>query len=134
MFPFDPAGMSSPDMELKEIKNGRLAMLAFVGFASTAAVNGMGPIESLTAHIADPGHNNSEQRGGGAGAQPPPLLQTTLTCQGVFLLSPSAFPPLSFKTPHTAPPPFPPSRSLLELGRQGDRGDRGRPVRVPCHH
>jgi hypothetical protein len=35
-------------------------MLAFLGFASTAAVNGKGPIASLQAHLADPNHNNSE--------------------------------------------------------------------------
>lgn len=28
MFPFDPMGMRSADKELKELKNGRLAMLA----------------------------------------------------------------------------------------------------------
>ena len=27
-FPFDPAGMNSPDMAVKEVKNGRLAMVS----------------------------------------------------------------------------------------------------------
>lgn len=33
-------------------------MLAFIGFCSQAAVNGKGPIECLTDHIADPQHVN----------------------------------------------------------------------------
>ncbi len=58
--PFDPLNMRSEQMAVKEIKNGRLAMLAFVGFASGAAVYGKGPIELLNLHLADPTHNNSE--------------------------------------------------------------------------
>ena len=58
--PFDPLGMKNDDMREKEIKNGRLAMAAFVGFSSQAAVQGKGPIESLKYHLADPFHHNSE--------------------------------------------------------------------------
>ena len=59
-FPFDPMGMKNEDRKLKELKNGRLAMLAFIGFCSQAAVRGLGPIDCLKQHIADPWNNNSE--------------------------------------------------------------------------
>lgn len=60
IFPFDPMGMRSEETKLKELKNGRLAMLAFMGFCSQAAVRGLGPIDCLKQHIADPWNNNSE--------------------------------------------------------------------------
>jgi light-harvesting complex I chlorophyll a/b binding protein 5 len=37
-FPFDPIGMNSPSMAVKEVKNGRLAMIAFVGIVVQAIV------------------------------------------------------------------------------------------------
>merc|ERR1712159_806647 len=57
-FPFDPAGMNSPEMQLKEIKNARLAMVAFVGFAVQALVTRAGPLTDLTSHISDPFNKN----------------------------------------------------------------------------
>ncbi|PIA43092.1 hypothetical protein AQUCO_02000501v1 [Aquilegia coerulea] len=61
---FDPMmwGRGSPEpvmvLRTKEIKNGRLAMLAFVGFWFQAIYTGQSPTENLMAHIADPGHCN----------------------------------------------------------------------------
>lgn len=57
-FPFDPAGMNSPAMAVKEVKNGRLAMVAFVGFAVAALVTREGPIAALSSHLSNPFENN----------------------------------------------------------------------------
>jgi len=62
-YPFDPMGMckdaeTEKKMKVKEVKNARLAMVAFVGMCSQAAVTGMGPVEGLKAHIADPTNVN----------------------------------------------------------------------------
>jgi len=58
-YPFDPMGMGkSPDRAVKEVKNGRLAMIAVVGFAVQALATRTGPLENLTAHISSPFTNN----------------------------------------------------------------------------
>lgn len=54
---FDPFGWSKGDLaslKLKEIKNGRLAMVAFAGFVAQHATTGTTPLANLNAHLADP--------------------------------------------------------------------------------
>ena len=66
---FDPAGFSKDSnalksLKVKEIANGRLAMVAFLGFAlQYHAYPGTGPIANLVSHLADPFHNNLSTNG-----------------------------------------------------------------------
>ena len=41
-----------------QVRNGRLAMVANLGFWTQAAVTKKSLIENINDHLADPGHNN----------------------------------------------------------------------------
>jgi len=54
---FDPLGYSKGDiatLKVKEIKNARLAMVAFFGFVAQWWTTGKTPLGALSAHLADP--------------------------------------------------------------------------------
>lgn len=54
---FDPLGFGKGDMktmQTKEIKNGRVAMVAFMGFVIQAQATGKGPLACLADHLSSP--------------------------------------------------------------------------------
>ncbi len=53
-----PLPLSSRSQAVREVKNGRLAMLAMLGFFAQAAVTRKGPLQNLLDFIVDPAGDN----------------------------------------------------------------------------
>uniref|UniRef100_UPI003003A6D3 Light-harvesting protein of photosystem I Lhca1 n=1 Tax=Coelastrella TaxID=75800 RepID=UPI003003A6D3 len=63
---FDPLNFAKGDIEtlkLKEIKNGRLAMMACLGFVAQHAATGKTPLQALGDHIGNPWGSNFATNG-----------------------------------------------------------------------
>ena len=65
---FDPLGWSKDanalgELKLKELKNGRLAMVAFIGFVGQHAATGKSPLAALSEHVSNPWVNNVATNG-----------------------------------------------------------------------
>jgi hypothetical protein len=56
--PFDPLDLTTDYYRQAEVRNCRLAMLTFLGFATQAYVTGKGPLENALDHLKDPFANN----------------------------------------------------------------------------
>lgn len=60
-YPAEQACMCA--VQWKELRNGRLALIALVGFAFQYGATGKGPLDNLLDHINDPTHVNVATNG-----------------------------------------------------------------------
>lgn len=91
---FDPFGFAKGEMgvlKVKEIKNARLAMLAFVGFVVQAQATGLGPIACLKQHLGSPMDSTLIARGvvsAGTVISPGCQIPSTTLFQGITIPTP----------------------------------------------
>lgn len=79
---FDPMGFSKSNLkewQTKEIKNGRLAMIAYMSFVIQAQATGKGPIAALTSHLSNPFDNNISKNIGHC------VIPTSVDVQGITI-------------------------------------------------